>query len=66
MYPVQSLGNKILQLRIPAYRIVFMDSLKYIKTRLSKFDSRFPDMELCQQAKGTFPYRVSRPPQSLI
>ena len=53
-------GNKILMLRIPAYRIVFMDSLKYIKTKLAAFDKRFPDTELCQQAKGTFPYQVCK------
>ncbi len=53
-------GNKILMLRIPAYRIVFMDSLKYIKTKLAAFDKRFPDTELCQQAKGTFPYQVGK------
>ncbi len=57
-------GNKIIMLRIPSYRIVFMDSLRYIKTKLAKFDKRFPDMELCQQGKGTFPYQVGALKQS--
>ncbi len=53
-------GSRLLNLRIPALKMHFVDSYRYIKLKLAKFAERFPDMPLCEE-KGIFPYRCNQP-----
>ena len=53
-------GNKLFQLKIPSHKIRFIDSYKYLKMPLSKFEKRFPSLREEGLAKGVFPFRMNR------
>lgn len=54
-------GNKLLQITLPQLKLRIVDSYRYIRLPLSKFNKRFPEMQQNDLAKGVFPHKMNKP-----